>query len=777
MTVLFFCNLKTGKLGAFENLLLEIGRRLTVGGDRLVVIFGSPPFGPVPEALQGAGISWDYIPNWAEKAGHPRAWRFVLPALSVIRRYKPDLVAVHFGNEFPTLVTTLLCKCLMKRAPIWVWHQRQQIESPDLLTKRVSRIRLLSLAVDHFVVPYDGGRESLRARGVSPTSITRINNAVSEYVSLRPQGWLKQELHLSENAVVAVNVGWLVHRKRIDVTIRAFAKVAQTQPDAILLVVGEGPLRKELEALVSSCGLEERVRFLGARNDVRDILAQCDCLVHSSSAEACVNVVTEAMAAGIPAVIMDAGAAREQVIDGNSGYVVGVHDEGALGVRLEEVMRSRETRERMGAAARQRWHQLYNLEITAVEHCDLCRHLLARLHSSKISIKTLFFCNLISLKMGAFEKLLGAIAQEFRNGGDEFVVVFSGEPITPVAEFLRASGVRWQVLSKWAHGPGKERAWGYVLPALQLIRRERPDVAVVHFGNELPTLTAILLARLMGFWKIKWVWQQDQQIRDPGIIEKRLSRMRLLNSVANHFVAMYEGGRESMRKRGIPADKITVIHNAVAPFTPVRLKGWLRQEFGIGSDEVILVTIGSLIPRKRIDFLLRACAALGTEGKVVGCQDNPTTKLPPWRLFVIGEGSEREQLEAITRELGISDHVHFLGLRNDIREILPESDIYIHAALSEASTYSIAESMAAGIPAVVVDAGAAKEQIQDGVSGYVLGNADVEAFSSRVRELMEDVSKRTEMGRMAEARWRSKFTMDVSASVYHRLYRRLAGSA
>ncbi len=81
--------------------------------------------------------------------------------------------------------------------------------------------------------------------------------------------------------------------------------------------------------------------------------------------------------------------------------------------------------------------------------------------------------------------------------------------------------------------------------------------------------------------------------------------------------------------------------------------------------------------------------------------------------------------------------------------------------------------MAAAIPAVAINAGAAKEQIQDGVSGYVLDNADVEAFSSRVRELMEDVSKRTEMGRAAEARWRSKFTMDVSASAYHRLYRRL----
>lgn len=382
------------------------------------------------------------------------------------------------------------------------------------------------------------------------------------------------------------------------------------------------------------------------------------------------------------------------------------------------------------------------------------------------------------MKMGAFEILLSALGAEFRKAGDALVVAFGGEPIAPVQESLRVAGVRWSVLPGWADGPDRVRAWGFVFPALRLLRQERPDCAVVHFGNEIPMVVTILLARLLGMGKTKWIWQQHQQVKDPGIFGKHVSRLRQLNLFVTHFVAVYDGGRESMMKRGIPSEKITVIPNAVTEYTPTRSKGWLRQELGIPSDEIILATIGSLIPRKRIGFILRACAALGGAGKVAGPittqqPNNPTTKLPPWRLLIIGEGPEREQLATLTRELGISERVHFLGLRNDIRDILPECGIYVHASSAETCTYSVTESMAAGIPAVVLDAGAAKDQIQEGLSGYVIEAADLEIFSARIGELMMDLTKRVEMGRMAEGRWRSKFTMRSSARAYHDLYRHL----
>jgi len=377
-------------------------------------------------------------------------------------------------------------------------------------------------------------------------------------------------------------------------------------------------------------------------------------------------------------------------------------------------------------------------------------------------MKTLFFCNLIPLKTGAFEALLAAIGTEFAKAGDEFVVVFGGEPIAPVAQSLQAAGVRWQVLPHWADGPGREHAWRFVLPAIGLVRRERPDVAVVHFGNELPTLAACLLTRWRGGRRTRWVWQQDQQIRDPGRLGRHLSRIRLLAAGVDHFVAVYQGGRQSLIKRGISDTRIAVIPNSIAPFDSQRAPGWLRRDLNLPSAAVLFVTTGSLIARKRIDFLVRACAGL------------PAGVTTDWRLLIIGEGPGREALAAEARRLGVEPRVRFLGLRNDVREILAEADVMIHAALSEAFSYAITESMAAGIPAVVTEAGAAREQIEDGRSGFVVGRDDLEMFTSRVGLLMADPALRKRMGAAARQRWMEHFRLDVCAGQYHSLYKNLS---
>jgi glycosyltransferase involved in cell wall biosynthesis len=543
-------------------------------------------------------------------------------------------------------------------------------------------------------------------------------------------------------------------------------------------------------------------------------------------------------------------------------------------------------------------------------------------------MKTLLFCNLIPLKTGAYEALLAAIGQEFRKSGDEYVVVFSGDPIPPVAESLRASGVRWHILKQWADGPGKENAWGFVLPAVRLIRLERPDVVAVHFGNEMPTLVASLLCRLMGwgsrlysiittrqlsnsttFHPPRWVWEQDQQIQDPGKISRWASKLRIMGLGVDRYLAVYEGGRHSMLKRGIPAEKITVIHNSVAPYAPTRPKGWLRQELGAGrsgqwalssgqgsekkSDaqvaadvpaaeiesanqahrspfdfahgrpgtslrqgyvgqasnatmrnapyashltshvsppEVLLITNGSLIPRKRIDFILRACALLQKEksfeqppsprlrrpGKPAkpakgevgdACGEKPHaldfemhptageayTPQPPcpelaegalrssrasvqnlnfanWRLLVIGEGPERERLGALAAELGIADRVHFLGLRNDVREILPECDIYLHAAIAEACAYSILEAMAAGLSAIVTNVGAAQDQIASSSTGWVVLKDNFKGYFLKLIDLVINQEERRAMGKSSKERWQDLYHVDIAARRYSELY-------
>jgi glycosyltransferase involved in cell wall biosynthesis len=123
--------------------------------------------------------------------------------------------------------------------------------------------------------------------------------------------------------------GQLIPRKGVDVLLRAFARLAQDEPDVVLLVLGDGPLRQELEQSVSR-ELRDRVRFVGWVEQERlpAFFAAGDVFVFPSRHDGWGVVVNEACAAGLPVIATrNVGAARDLVRDGQSGFLV---DAGAV---------------------------------------------------------------------------------------------------------------------------------------------------------------------------------------------------------------------------------------------------------------------------------------------------------------------------------------------------------------------------------------------------------------------------------------------------------------
>jgi len=84
-------------------------------------------------------------------------------------------------------------------------------------------------------------------------------------------------------------------------------------------------------------------------------------------------------------------------------------------------------------------------------------------------LKTLFLCNLIPDKSGAFERLLMALGEGFRQAGDELILGLAGEPIPAVADSFRRAGLRWSVIPGWTDSRGRPRPWAVVRPALRLM--------------------------------------------------------------------------------------------------------------------------------------------------------------------------------------------------------------------------------------------------------------------------------------------------------------------
>nr|WP_269327617.1 glycosyltransferase [Kineosporia mesophila] len=148
-------------------------------------------------------------------------------------------------------------------------------------------------------------------------------------------------------------LGRLEKQKRLEDAVVAFAKVVTQQPQATLTIYGEGSQRAELEKLVGKLGLRASVRLPGHDPAAKDYLRSATALLLTSRFEGYPLVVLEALDRGCPVIAYDiAYGPREQIADGESGYLVPAGDTGALAERMLRLIADPDLTARMSTAAR-----------------------------------------------------------------------------------------------------------------------------------------------------------------------------------------------------------------------------------------------------------------------------------------------------------------------------------------------------------------------------------------------------------------------------------------
>jgi glycosyltransferase involved in cell wall biosynthesis len=146
---------------------------------------------------------------------------------------------------------------------------------------------------------------------------------------------------------------------------------------ATLVIVGDGPLRAELERETAARGLRRSVRFLGSQPDVTPFYVMADVFVLPSTSEGLSNALLEAMAARLPVVASDVGGNRDVVEGGVSGFLVDWADTSAAAGLVGRLLHDAALRERVGEAAARR-AGAFSISAVAERYCDLYRTVLAR---------------------------------------------------------------------------------------------------------------------------------------------------------------------------------------------------------------------------------------------------------------------------------------------------------------------------------------------------------------------------------------------------------------
>jgi len=253
------------------------------------------------------------------------------------------------GNSYGRLAAIGL------RLPVVITAERNVIARPAW---QVAVERLLDRWTDVYVVNSRAIAEGLIGRERLPGAKMRVVHNGIDLAQLPPfaldRSAARRRLGFDAGRRLVAQVGRLEPQKDYPTFLAAAARVAAALPDVDVVVVGEGALRQELEALASRLGLAGRVRFLGLRHDVPALLGAVDVLALTSLYEGLPNVVIEAMATGAVAVATDVGGCRELITPGESGLLVAPGDVEAVTGAILQVLGSEELARRLATAARRR---------------------------------------------------------------------------------------------------------------------------------------------------------------------------------------------------------------------------------------------------------------------------------------------------------------------------------------------------------------------------------------------------------------------------------------
>jgi glycosyltransferase involved in cell wall biosynthesis len=200
------------------------------------------------------------------------------------------------------------------------------------------------------------------------SKITVIENGIDVQNFQQAKPASRASAGISNGNCVLLYVASFQPRKDHMNLLRAMAHI----PDADLVLVGDGELRPQLERLVRTLGITQRVHFLGRRKDVAELLKMADIYVHPPAFEGFGIAVAEAMAAGKPIVATNVPGLAQVV--GDAAVLVPPSDPTALAAQISALMRSRGRQEELGSAATQR-AGIFSIERTVSAYIDLYRSL------------------------------------------------------------------------------------------------------------------------------------------------------------------------------------------------------------------------------------------------------------------------------------------------------------------------------------------------------------------------------------------------------------------
>ncbi len=507
--------------------------------------------------------------------------------------------------------------------------------------------------------------------------------------------------------------------KGLRILINAFNMLQKDMPDARLIVVGDGDMKTEYENYVQNLGLQKKVIFRGRLfgKELAVAYQQTDIFVLPSLApsESFGMVIIEAMATGKAVIGTMAGGIPRVIDHEKNGLLVESGNPVALSTAIKRLFDDPDFMKKLGEAGREKAKTHYDWDVQTTRYNETLRNFLVK----KPDIVQLV--GYYPPHIGGMEVVAKEISQELANRQYPLTVITSDIGAKNVVGDQSGCRVKRIHSIEIAHTP---LMWS--LP-FQLLFQPRGTIIHVHIAQAGIPEIALLIAKLKNLPLVAHFHLDVNATGTFGMLlpfYKRYFLGPVLRRANKVIVFSKEQAATVQKIYAVKETSIVIIPNGVGK------EFFYREPRQLPKNKLHLLYIGRLNGQKRVDRLIDAVALL----KI------------PYQLTIVGDGEDRNQLEAQTRRLGLTD-VTFEGKKygDELRTYQRQADVFVLPSDIEGMPLVVLEAMAAGLPILGSNVLGIRELVKD--TGILVKHPSPETFAKAITGLWNNREQLTELSK------------------------------
>ena len=289
-----------------------------------------------------------------------------------------------------------------------------------------------------------------------------------------------------------------------------------------------------------------------------------------------------------------------------------------------------------------------------------------------------------------------------------------------------------------------------------LIRQEQYDI--IHVHSQEAGMPARLVSKLAGARRVLYT-PQTVDIRRTFLQWAYIGAEVVLSHITERIISVNEIDRERLIRWGIRANKVVTIANGIDLhlYEKEPDQDEIRRSLGVPGSGPLVMQIGRLAPQKApLAFVEGAALVL--------------RRCPQARFIMLGGGPMQEEVEACIRQKGLSDQVLVLGHRPDAVRLLAAADVVTLTSRWEGTPYSLMEAMAWKKPVVATSVNGCRELVIDGQTGFLVGAGEMNAWSERVAQLLNEPETRCRFGESGYQHLQAGFSLEAMIGKIETLY-------